>query len=127
MTAGATIRHAKKYIGGRRGRKKKDMDSIIQKKKECYVCRRQGELHCHHVFFGNPNRDLSERYGMKVWLCPDHHNMSKKGVHFDRMLDLDIKCDCQDAWIRSGKTEEGFRNIFGKWWIRDPRSQVTGI
>lgn len=111
-----------------RGRKKRvAMDSIIQKKKECYVCHRQGELHCHHIFFGNSNRELSERYGMKVWLCPDHHNMSKKGVHFDRILDLNIKCDCQEAWIRSGKTEEEFRNIFGKWWTRDPRCQVTGI
>lgn len=43
-----------------RGRKKRvAMDSIIQKKKECYVCHRQGELHCHHIFFGNSNRELS--------------------------------------------------------------------
>lgn len=93
------------------------MESIIQHKKECYVCKRQGELHCHHVF-GGPNRDHSERYGMKVWLCPDHHNMSNNGVHFDRKLDLKIKCDCQDKWLQSERSIEDFRKIFGKWWSR---------
>ena len=51
------------------------MNSIIQSKKECYVCHRQGVLHKHHVF-GGSNRKNSERYGMTVWLCPADHNMS---------------------------------------------------
>ena len=102
------------------------MESIIQRKKECYVCRKQGELHYHHVF-GGSNRNLSEKYGMKVWLCPDHHNMSDRGVHFDRMLDLEIKCDCQDEWIKSGKSKKEFMQVFGKWWLRDERCQINDI
>jgi len=93
------------------------MNSIIQSKKECYVCHRQGVLHKHHVF-GGSNRKNSERYGMTVWLCPADHNMSDKGIHFNRKLDLRIKCACQEKWLQSGRTKEEFIRIFGKWWIR---------
>lgn len=64
---------------------------------------------------------------MKVWLCLEHHNMSNKGVHFDRMLDLEIKCDCQDKWLESGRTKDDFIKIFGKWWSRDQRCQIHDI
>ena len=37
----------------------------------------------HHVF-GGPRRVLSERYGLKVYLCRQHHNMPAEiAAHFD--------------------------------------------
>lgn len=63
--------------------------SILQKDKECYLCRRFYNLRTtrgleeHHILFGRGRRELSERYGLKVWLCHDHHNEPPLGVHFD--------------------------------------------
>ena len=49
------------------------MDSIMQEEGICYLCGSSGiddmcGLEQHHVF-GGPNRKLSERYGLKVYLC----------------------------------------------------------
>lgn len=55
------------------------MKSIIQKDKCCYVCGNT-RVHDHHIF-GNSNRKKSEQYGLKVWLCYEHHNGSINGVH----------------------------------------------
>lgn len=63
------------------------MKSIIQKKKEyCYICNMIGQkahrssLEEHHIF-GGPNRKVSEKYGLKVYLCPEHHQFGKDAVH----------------------------------------------
>lgn len=58
--------------------------------KECLVCKTIYGLHSHHIF-GGRNRKLSEKYGLKVWLCGWHHNLSDEGVHFDNKLDNTIK------------------------------------
>lgn len=55
------------------------MKSILQNKKECYVCKTK-LVEEHHIFFGNANRKLSEQDGLKVWLCPEHHR-GQRGVH----------------------------------------------
>lgn len=59
------------------------MDSIIQNKKECYFCKSQRFLECHHIF-GGANRSKSEKYGLKVWLCHYCHNEPPHGVHHNR-------------------------------------------
>lgn len=53
--------------------------SIIQKKKECIICNSLN-VEEHHVFFGTANRKLSEKYGLKVYLCAEHHR-GTRGVH----------------------------------------------
>lgn len=58
--------------------------------KECYVTQAKTVLHKHHIF-GGPDRKHSERYGLYVWLIPEYHNMSDKGVHFDKMFDTELK------------------------------------
>lgn len=50
------------------------MKSIIQDKKECLVCGSWNvEEHC---IFSN-KKELSDKYGLKVWLCPTHLNLIK--------------------------------------------------
>ena len=50
--------------------------SIIQNKDGCcYMCdllgtRQQGYTIEEHHCFGGPNRKLSEKYGLKIYLCP---------------------------------------------------------
>ena len=103
------------------------MKSVIQFKKECYVCKTTYGLHSHHIIYGVSNRKNSEKYGFKVWLCGKHHNLSNAGVHFNRELDLKLKCKCQEWWLRNGHTEEEFRKVFGKWWSKEPKAKVPKI
>lgn len=55
------------------------MNSIIQNKKECYFCGSQNALEEHHCILGK-NRKNAEKYGLKVWLCYEHHR-GTYGVH----------------------------------------------
>lgn len=88
------------------------MESIIQTDKECFMCHRSDTLHDHHIF-GGPNRKWSEKYGLKIWLCPAHHNMSDAGVHFNKALDLQIKQIAQREF-EDTYSREDFIRIFGK-------------
>lgn len=75
-------------------------ESIMQSRRECYVCRMLygvvtvKELEEHHVLNG-PLRPLSERYGLKVWLCHKHHNEPGYSAHFDHRLRLYLKQQAQ--------------------------------
>lgn len=89
------------------------MNSIVQGRKQCYVCGTEQCLHMHHIFYGMANRRLSDRYGLTVWLCGMHHNLSNEGVHFNKDLDLQIKQVGQRAFERN-HTREEFMQIFGK-------------
>ena len=40
-------------------------------------------LERHHVLGGVANRPLSEKYGLWVWLCHEHHT-GKDGVQYNR-------------------------------------------
>lgn len=81
----------------------------------CLVCATTIGLEVHHVFFGTANRRKSEKYGMKVWLCREHHT-GNAGVHHNRDLDLEIKKWAQ-ARFEEEHSREHFRNIFGKSWL----------
>lgn len=85
------------------------MESIIQNKKECYVCKSTLNLHKHHIFEGR-NRNNSEKYGCWCWLCARHHNMSDAGVHFNKELDIRLKQTTQKAF--ESKYKEDFISIF---------------
>ena len=56
------------------------MKSIISTNEKCYVCETTINLHDHHIFFGVSKRTLSEKYGLKVYLCYEHHE-GTNGVH----------------------------------------------
>lgn len=90
------------------------MKSIIQKNKECYVCSTTYNLHSHHIYFGNPWRKLSERYGMKVYLCWLHHE-GTYGVHgkHGHELDMRLKKKGQEVFERY-YSDLNFKDIFGK-------------
>ena len=90
------------------------MKSIIQENKECYVCKNTIGLHSHHILYGTANRRMSELYGLKVWLCPKHHNMSDEGVHFNRELDLQLKKLAQEYYEANYGDRVDFRETFGR-------------
>lgn len=90
------------------------MKSVLQNEKKCYVCYARDNLHDHHVFFGTANRKLSEKRGLKAWLCPRHHNMSNEGVHFNKQLDRVLKIEAQEYYEEHYGTREDFIKEFGK-------------
>lgn len=91
------------------------MESIIQKEKQCLVCHTTRGLHRHHVYYG-PLRKTSEKYGLTVWLCGHHHNLSNQGVHFDRALDKEIKILGQRAFEKE-HSREAFIKLIGKTYL----------
>ena len=92
--------------------------SILQKKKRCLLCHTEQDLHLHHVFEGTGRRKISDKYGLTVWLCAKHHNMSDEGVHFNRKLELAIKKAAQKkAMQHYGWTVDNCIGIFGKNYI----------
>jgi hypothetical protein len=88
------------------------MKSIIQEKKECFICKTTSNLESHHVF-GGMNRKLSEIYGMKVWLCNYHHTGSHESVHINHDV---MRCIRQYAQrvFENKYSHEMFMQVFGK-------------
>ena len=100
------------------------MKSILQAKKEgmCWLCmklhgdyRRRTGLEEHHVIYGNGNRKLSEKYGLKIYLCHPHHNdeASPESVHFNREI-REMTCRFAQRAFNENYPELDFREIFGK-------------
>ena len=94
------------------------MKSILQSEKECFVCHTTQNLHEHHVCEGgtNGNRKKSEEFGLKIWLCARHHNMSNEGIHFNKELDLEVKRYAQEVFEKT-HTRDEWRQAFNKSWL----------
>lgn len=99
------------------------MKSIMHSKElhSCYICNREGtfpygDIEEHHVFGGMANRKLSEKYGLKVYLCEYHHRVGPNAVHVDHDEMLKLQQDGQRAFEEKWP-ELNFRAIFGKNFI----------
>ena len=91
--------------------------SIISNSYQCVVCGRQDNLHRHHIYGGTGRRKISEKYGCWCYLCPEHHNMSDVGVHFNRELDKKLKTACQIAWESRYGDRAEFIKKFGRSYL----------
>lgn len=100
------------------------MKSIIpQEEGTCWLCCREGNYqtypkgarHEHHIFYGTANRKLSERFGLKVWLCPKHHEGSE-GVHGNTDIDHMLKIHAQRIFEEK-YSHSLFTEVFGKSWL----------
>ena len=94
--------------------------SIIQQKDgTCYLCKKLYDddstkyTEEHHIFGGHANRELSERYGLKLYLCLYHHREGKEAVHINHELMMELKALGQQAFEKH-YPELNFREIFGK-------------
>ena len=74
-------------------------------------------LESHHIFMSNPNRKNSERYGLKVWLCKEHHT-GNSGVHQDIKLDWLLKRKAQMEFEKR-YDRNMFMAVFGKNYLED--------
>jgi hypothetical protein len=86
--------------------------------KFCELCGTSRNLEEHHVFHGTANRKLSEKYGLKMWLCQKHHTGdetgNKEAIHFNKGMDLFYKKKYQQKFEREHGTREDFIKIFGR-------------
>lgn len=72
-------------------------ESILQTEKECWFCSAKIGLEEHHIFAGVANRKISEKYGLKVWLCHRHHT-GDSGAQYDPEKNLHLKQEAQKAF-----------------------------
>lgn len=105
----------------------KKMKSIMQNKEagQCYLCRLMDKDNSakrirqeHHVMGGTANRKLSEKYGLKVYLCPEHHLYGPKAVHKNAEVAELLHKEAQKAFIRVYRDLD-FRATFGKNYLSD--------
>lgn len=86
--------------------------SILQQNKCCLVCGTNKDIHIHEVFFGR-NRQKSIEDGCCVYLCGMHHNLSNKGIHFNKNLDTKVKKLMEGKWLEYyNKTIDDFRKRY---------------
>lgn len=95
--------------------------SILQDKRDgqCYLCmllnndedRRTG-LEEHHIF-GGKNRSLSEHYGLKVYLCNEHHQSSTESVQRNKEINQ-LMHEIGQRAFEERYPNLNFMQIFGK-------------
>lgn len=95
-------------------------ESIVQHNKEkCFLCGGYAggdPLDCHHIYGGHGKRELSEKYGLKVYL---HHNschiFGANSVHQSAIVNKALKAVGQKIAMKYyGWSEDDFIKIFGK-------------
>lgn len=95
----------------------------------CYLCNLLGTKPLdayreeHHVFNG-PNRQISEHYGLKVYLCISHHTIGFDAVHNNAAHMLMLKKEGQKAFIKKYPNKD-FRDIFGKNYLEKSDLEVA--
>ena len=95
-------------------------NSIIQKDAHhCFLCGRYitpQTDHTHEVFPGVARRKKCIEHGLYVHLCPECHNLSSRGVHFDRAKMQRLQEAGQMAFEKT-HTREEFMAIFHESWL----------
>ena len=96
------------------------MDSILTDDKEsCYFCGKPADCE-HHLIFGNSDRNLADKDGIKVPICHHCHTLSKLQyhIHENPMAELLSKMLGQAVWekqkVSEGYSLEDARNAFRK-------------
>ncbi len=100
------------------------MRSIMHDKLDgtCYLCMLLNNDYArrttqeHHVIFGTAGRRLSERYGLKVYLCPQHHEIGAQAVHINHENAVLLQKKAQEAFEKAHSHEE-WMNVFGRSYL----------
>lgn len=105
----------------------KKIRSIMQDKEagQCYLCRLLHRDYSikpvrqeHHVMGGTANRKLSEKYGLKVWLDPNHHLYGPEAVHKNAEVAEILHKEAQKAFEKA-YPDLDFQKIFGKNYLTE--------
>ena len=92
-------------------------------RKECYLCALlEGDhgyrdvLQEHHAMPGTANRKLSERYGLKVYLCLQHHTEGTEAVHNNIRNQRLVQRKAQEDF-EAKNSHEKWMEVFGRNFI----------
>ncbi|MBP3753576.1 MAG: hypothetical protein J6I66_01820 [Lachnospiraceae bacterium] len=108
------------------------MKSVMHNKEDgtCYLCmmlhsdyQRRVNLEEHHVFMG-PNKKNSERYGIKVYLCHEHHTGSKEAVHVNYEVCRRLQAEGQKTF-EMAYPNKSFIKVFGKNYLEHTSEQES--
>ena len=88
---------------------------IVEDLEHCLICG-SPYVHIHHVFYGTANRKISDRMGLIVPLCQEHHT-GNTGVHFNMELDLKLKRMAQEYFENHYGCREVFIRTFGRSYL----------
>lgn len=98
-------------------KKRRHHKSILATQKgQCYLCRKYTCTEEHHIFEGR-NRQQSEAYGLKVYLCPVCHRTGPRAAHSNTETKERLHRIGQMAFERKGGSREDFIRIFGKSYL----------
>lgn len=105
----------------RKKKRKRHRKSIIpgNAKGTCYLCGKHGYTHEHHIFFGEGNRDNSEEYGLKVYLCVECHETGPEAVHNCERTRRYLEKIAQREFERQIGSRRQFIKIFGRNCLND--------
>lgn len=84
----------------------------------CFRCGVEGMMAHHHLITGKPGRQLSEKYGLVVALCPKCHEFIHSGrPEGVKALKRLRRYGQLKAMEEQGWTEDKFRSVFGKSYL----------
>ena len=66
----------------------------------------------HHIFFGQSDRPIAEKYKLIVPLCVLHHTEGKDSPHKNRIVDLTMKAWAQTVYEQRIGDRDSFRREF---------------
>ena len=106
--------------------------SIMHEKDgSCYLCMRLNldyDTHKtteeHHVVFGVQNRTKAEHYGLKVYLCHEHHTEGKYAVHKNYKIARMLQNEAQMRF-EAVHPELDWMSVFGRNYKQDEQSVAT--
>lgn len=108
----------------RRKKKKKHPKSIMHDKESgyCYLCALLNNDYTykpreeHHVVFGSGQRESSEKYGLKVYLCPEHHRGGPYAPHNNKEI-REMLCKIARERFEEEYTDLEWEEIFMKKYL----------
>lgn len=99
--------------------------SILKTQKgTCYLCvRLNGDYshkytEGHHILFGSGQRDNSEKEGLKVDLCLEHHRIGKMAIHNNKAM-RDSLCEIAQEEYEKTHSREEWRKFSKKNYLED--------
>lgn len=79
------------------------------KYKECRLCGRYKKLEEHHLIFGRGEREISEKYNLKIKICRECHTR----LHRSKDL-MDWSKKLGQRMFEKDHTREEFIKVFGR-------------
>jgi len=77
--------------------------SIIENEKKCFICQNP-RVQKHHIYKSHKCRDIADKEGLWVWLCPKHHRELHDNA--GRGLDMELMQLGQQKYEETHTREE---------------------